>query len=82
VRIELQRLIFLISEVKKSWRWPGLFSCFLLVFFEGVLEDVRFWCGVFAVRLWWIRGELWLVDDCSVVGSKHAKVLKYFCGFF
>jgi hypothetical protein len=46
----------------------GAFFVLLLVFFEGVLENVRFWCGVFVVRLWWIRGELWLVDDCSVVG--------------
>jgi hypothetical protein len=28
-----------------------------------VLEDVRFLYGVFVVKLWWIRGELWSVDD-------------------
>jgi hypothetical protein len=53
---------------KKVPAVAGAFLCFLLVFFEGVLENVRFWCGVFVVRLWWIRGELWLLDDCSVVG--------------
>jgi hypothetical protein len=46
----------------------GAFFVLLLVFLKGVLENARFWCGVFVVRLWWIRGELWLVDDCSVVG--------------
>jgi hypothetical protein len=66
---------------KKSRRWPGLFFVLLLVFFEGVLENVRFSCGVFVVRLWWIRGELWRGDDCSVVGQKCANFLKYFCGF-
>jgi hypothetical protein len=37
--------------------------------FKGVLENVRFWCGVFVVKAWWICGELWLVDDPSVVGQ-------------
>jgi hypothetical protein len=66
--IELQRLVFFDFGRKKSRRWPGLFLRFLRAFLKGVLENARFWCGVFAVSLWWIRGELWLVDDCFVVG--------------
>jgi hypothetical protein len=45
----------------------GAFFCAFTGIFEGVLENVRFWCGVFVVSLWWICGELWLLDDCSVV---------------
>jgi hypothetical protein len=35
----------------------------LLAFLRVVLEDVRFLYGVFVVMLWWMRGELWSVDD-------------------
>jgi len=45
----------------------AFFFAFYWCFFEGVLENVRFWCGVFVVEAWWIYGELWLVDDPSVV---------------
>ena len=60
----------------------AFFFAFYWCFFEGVLENVRFLCGVFVVKLWWIRGELWSVGDRFVVGSKHAKVLKYFFRYF
>jgi hypothetical protein len=59
MRIQLQRLVFSILEEKKSRRWPGLFLCFLLVFFERGWKMCVFWGGVFGVRLWWIGGELW-----------------------
>jgi len=65
--IELQRLRFEISE-KKLRRWPGLFCACLQAFLRVVLENVRFLCGVFVVKLWWIRGELWSIDDRFVVG--------------
>jgi hypothetical protein len=53
--------------VKKSPGGGRGFFLFLLVFLRGVLENVRFSCGAFVVSLWWIRGELWLGDDCSAV---------------
>jgi hypothetical protein len=33
------------------------------VFLRVVLENVRFFGGVFVVNCWWIRGGLWSVDD-------------------
>jgi hypothetical protein len=42
--------------------------CFLWAFFEGGLGNVRFFGGVCVVKMWWIRGELWLIDDGSMVG--------------
>src|ERR1700692_3272436 len=41
----------------------GAFFCVIAGVFEGGFEDVRFLYGVFVVMLWWIRGELWSVDD-------------------
>ena len=59
---------FSFDFAKKVPASAGTFFVLLLVFLRVVLENVRFSCGVFVVRLWWIRGELWLGDDCSVVG--------------
>jgi hypothetical protein len=44
---------------KKSRLWPGLFFALLRAFLRVVLGNVRFWRGVFVVKMWWIRGELW-----------------------
>jgi hypothetical protein len=35
---------------------------FLLVFLRVVLENPVFGCGVFVVKLWWMRGKTWFVD--------------------
>jgi hypothetical protein len=67
LRIELQRLIFDFVR-KKSRRLPGLFFVLSRAFLRVVLENARFLCGVFVVRLWWIGGESWSMDDRSAVG--------------
>jgi hypothetical protein len=64
--IELQRLVFDLQE-KKSRLWPGLFLSFLRVFLRVVLEMCRFLAWFFVVRVWWIRGESWSIDDRSAV---------------
>jgi hypothetical protein len=47
----------------------GAFLCSFAGGFEGLFWKIcGFFAGVFVVRLWWIRGGLRLVDDCSVVG--------------
>jgi hypothetical protein len=53
--------------MKKS---PGScrgFFVLLRAFLKGVLGKVHFPDGVFVVRLWWIRGESWLIDDHFMV---------------
>jgi hypothetical protein len=39
------------------------------VLLRVVLEDALFLRGVFVVRLWWIRGGLWSIDDRSVAAK-------------
>jgi hypothetical protein len=65
--IELQRLIFDFAR-KKVPAVAGTFFVLFTGFLRVVLENVRFLCGVFMVRAWWIRGESWSIDDRSVVG--------------
>jgi hypothetical protein len=52
---------------RKLRRWPGLLL--LRAFLRVVLEDALFLRGVFVVRLWWIRGGLWSIDDRSVAAK-------------
>jgi hypothetical protein len=65
--VQLQRLVFGFWKEKSPGGGRGFFCAFTGIL-RGGLENVGFWCGVFVVMLWWIRGELWLVEDCSVVG--------------
>jgi hypothetical protein len=45
----------------------GAFFCVFAGIFEGGFEKcVFFWC-VFVVKLWWIRGESWSIDDFFLV---------------
>jgi hypothetical protein len=59
----------------------GAFLCFLLVFFEGVLENVRFLGGVFVVSLWWIDGELWVGWRLFCGGLKTCQSFEIFFGW-
>jgi hypothetical protein len=49
---------------KKSRLVAGAFFALLRAFLKGVLRKARFWCGVFVVIVWWIRGELWSIEGC------------------
>jgi hypothetical protein len=68
VWIELQRLVFWKSGKKKSLGCGRGFFCAFEAFLRGGLGKVRFSGGGFVVKLWWVRGELWSVDDRFVVG--------------
>jgi hypothetical protein len=54
--------------VKKVPAAAGAFFVLFGAFLRGVWEKCDFSDGVFVVKLWWICGELWSVDDRSVVG--------------
>jgi hypothetical protein len=54
--IELQRLVLYFAG-KSPGCGRGFFCAFYGRFLKGGLENVRFFGGVFVVKMWWIRGE-------------------------
>jgi hypothetical protein len=57
---------------------PGL--VLLWAFLKGVLENVRFLCGVLVVNLWWLRGGGWREETMLFSGQKHATDLRFIFG--
>jgi hypothetical protein len=47
-------------------------------FYRGSGGKVRFYRGVFVVKLWRCAGESWCVDGYSCGAEKHATFFKYF----
>jgi hypothetical protein len=47
---------------KKAPAIAGAFLCSFAGVFEGGFGNCGFLGGVFVLRLWWIRGGLWLVE--------------------
>ena len=67
---------------KKAPAVAGAFFVFFREFLREILESARFLGGVFAVTVWWIRGELWRLNDTPLWRRKTRQLSGYFLYVF